>query len=184
MKSYPALASLLLVLLAAGSPVLAEESEEKPSGDSATTAVPAAPDVSPEATQTIEQILREKEDLLTGKRFNYDPAGRRDPFRSLIEEVRRDRSQKLKGIRGMGISEVDLVGVVRNPGGDIAFFHGSDNKGYFLKVGDELFDGRIISIDPATGTVTFRQQVDDPRQIKPYRDIVKRLVPTEEEETP
>jgi hypothetical protein len=70
---------------------------------------------------------------------------------------------------------------VKDPGGDIAFFHGSDNKGYFLRVGGELFDGKIIGIDPGTGTVTFRQQVDDPRQIKPYRDVVKRLVPLEEE---
>jgi hypothetical protein len=82
----------------------------------------------------------------------------------------------------MLITEADLVGTVRDPKGNIAFFKGSDNKGYFLRVGDEMYDGRIISIDPDTGTVTFRQQVDDPRQIKPYRDIVKRVSPLVEEE--
>ncbi len=39
----------------------------------------------------------------------------------------------------------------------------------------------MIAIDPATGSVTFRQQVDDPRQIKPYRDVVRKLVPLDEE---
>jgi len=29
--------------------------------------------------------------------------------------------------------------------------------------------------------VTFRQQVEDPRQIKPYRDVVRKLVPLDEE---
>jgi len=148
----------------------------------AATSVPGAPNISPEAAQTIEQIMKDREALITGKRFTYDPGGRRDPFRSLIEEVRRNKAQRPKGVRGMMIAEVDLVGLVHKSGGDIAFFNGSDNKGYFLKVGDELFDGRLIAIDSRTGTVTFRQQVDDPRQIKPYREIIKRLVPLEQED--
>jgi len=48
-------------------------------------------------------------------------------------------------------------------------------------VGDEVNDGSTIAIEPVEGTVTFRQQVDDPRLIKPYRDVVKRLVPQGEE---
>jgi hypothetical protein len=82
----------------------------------------------------------------------------------------------------MLIGEVDLVGTVRDAKGNVAFFKGSDGKGYFLHIGDDLYDGRIISIDPVGGAVTFRQRVDDPRQIKPYRDIVKRLSPLTEEE--
>ena len=146
------------------------------------TAVPAAPVVSPEASQTIEKIMKDREALITGKHFTYDPGGRRDPFRSLVEQVRKERGQRPRGIRGMTIGEIDLVGVIKKPGGNIAFFNGSDNRGYFLKIGDELFDGRLIAIDPKQGTVTFRQQVDDPRQIKPYRDIIKRLVPLEQED--
>jgi hypothetical protein len=46
-------------------------------------------------------------------------------------------------------------------------------------VGDEVYDGTLIAVSPTTGSVTFRQQVDDPRLIKPYRDVVKRLVPLE-----
>ena len=64
---------------------------------------------------------------------------------------------------------------------DVAFFNGSDNKGYFLRVGDRVYDGTVIAIDARRGVVTFRQQVDDPRRIKPYIDVKKRLVPVEEE---
>jgi hypothetical protein len=48
-------------------------------------------------------------------------------------------------------------------------------------VGDQLYDGRIIQINRTTGQVVFRQEINDPRSIKPYRDITKRLYTAEEE---
>jgi len=132
--------------------------------------------------EAVEDILREQEKLMRGQRFSYDPAGRRDPFLSLYEQVRlKDQGKRPKGIGGMLVTEIDLVGIVQDAsGGDVAFFTGSDNKGYFMKVGDQVFDGTLIGVDPRTGAVTFRQEVDDPRLIKPYRDVVKKLSPLEE----
>lgn len=136
-----------------------------------------------EGEQTVETILRQQEELLSGQRFSYDPAGRRDPFRSLFEEqAMRRKGPRPRGVSGMLVTEIELTGIVRDPRkGDIAVFTGTDNKGYFLRVGDEVYDGTLLAIDGGSGTVTFRQQVDDPRLIKPYRDVVKRLVPQEEE---
>lgn len=133
--------------------------------------------------QTVETILRQQEDLLAGRQFSYDPGGRRDPFRSLFEEAAiRKKGPRPRGVAGMLVVELELTGIVRDAnGGNIAVVMGSDSKGYFLHVGDEVYDGGVIAIDPAAGTVTFRQQVDDPRLIKPYRDVVKRLVPQGEE---
>jgi hypothetical protein len=82
----------------------------------------------------------------------------------------------------MGVDEIDLTGIVADSaGGSVAYFTGSDNKGYFLRVGQRVYKATMIAINPATGSVTFRQQVDDPRQIKPYRDVVRKLVPLDEE---
>ncbi len=136
-----------------------------------------------EGQQTVETILRQQEDLLSGKQFSYDPGGRRDPFRSLFEEsALRRKGPRPRGVAGMLVVELDLTGIVRDTtGGNLAVVMGTDNKGYFLHVGDEVYDGGVIAIDPAAGSVTFRQQVDDPRLIKPYRDVVKRLVPQGEE---
>ena len=133
--------------------------------------------------QTVETILRQQEDLLSGRQFSYDPGGRRDPFRSLFEEVAiRRKGPRPRGVAGMLVVELALTGIVRDTtGGNIAVVMGTDSKGYFLHVGDEVYDGGVIAIDPAAGSVTFRQQVDDPRLIKPYRDVVKRLVPQGEE---
>jgi type IV pilus assembly protein PilP len=142
-----------------------------------------APQTPQEAKATVEEILQQQEALLRGQRFSYDPAGRRDPFRSLYEQVRTvDGRDKIPGVAGMLVAEIDLSGIVKDKGdGDVAFFNGSDNKGYFLRVGDRVYDGTVIAIDARRGVVTFRQQVDDPRRIKPYIDVKKRLVPVEEE---
>ena len=158
------------------------------SGAQAPAAAPAAAPASPAPAgkageAAVEEILKQQEQLLSGQRFSYDPAGRRDPFRSLLEEVGlKKKGPRPKGVAGMMVTELDLVGIVKDSGGaDMAFVIGSDNRGYFLKSGDEVYDGSLMGIDSRQGTATFRQQVDDPRLIKPYRDVVKRLVPLEEE---
>lgn len=137
----------------------------------------------PAEDSTVETILREQEQLLSGQRFSYDAAGRRDPFLNLFESMGiGPRGPRPRGSSGMLVAELDLVGIVKDPsGGDVALVIGSDNKGYFLRVGDAVYDGNVIAVDSRLGNVTFRQQVDDPRLIKPYRDIVKRLVPLDEE---
>lgn len=168
--------SIFLLLLFSSVAVVGAQEEKKDE------VLQTPSDEQKEKEKAIEKIIQEKEEVIVGKYFSYNPEGRRDPFRSLIEEVRvREKGPRPKGIAGMLISEIDLVGIVKDSSGNIAFFSGSDNRGYFLKVGDEVYDGRITSIDADAGAVTFRQQVDDPRLIKPYRDVVKRLSPVEEE---
>ncbi|MFQ5720306.1 MAG: hypothetical protein ACE5IK_12225 [Acidobacteriota bacterium] len=131
---------------------------------------------------TIERIRQEGEAVLTGTHWTYDPAGRRDPFRSLVERVKiAGEEVRPPGIAGMLIGEIDLIGIVNSPSGSIAFLNGTDNRGYFMRRGDKLFDGKIVDIDRAAGQVVFRQKVDDPREIKPYRDVIKTLYSAMEE---
>ncbi|MEK7282760.1 MAG: hypothetical protein AAB249_03025 [Acidobacteriota bacterium] len=149
--------------------------------DPPAAAPPPEGSAAPRDTDTINRIMQDNEAMLTGRGFTYDPAGRRDPFRSLVDAMNAiGRGPRPRGIAGMLISEVDLVGIVQKGKSHIAFFNGSDNKGYFMKVGDTLYDGKIIRIDRRTGTVLFRQDINDPRSIKPYRDVAKRLTTAEE----
>ena len=141
-----------------------------------------AQEISEAKEEMVEKIKKEQEEVEAGGYFSYNPEGRRDPFVSVIEEFwYKKKGPRPKGIAGMLISEIDLVGIAKDPAGNIAFFHGSDNKGYFLRAGDEVYDGKLMKIDEAAGTATFRQQMDDPRLIKPYRDVIKRLRPLEED---
>ena len=164
--------------------VPAHAADPKPASEAAAAeAAKAKAEAQKEGQQTVDTILRQQEDLLSGRQFSYDPGGRRDPFRSLLEEAAiRKHGPRPRGVAGMMVGELTLSGIVRDSsGGNIAVVTGSDGKGYFLRVGDEVYDGTVLSVDPSAGTVTFRQQVDDPRLIKPYRDVVKRLVPEGEE---
>ena len=169
-------ACLVLLLGLAAPRALAGDPAPGPAPD----ATPA-PATSGQDAETINKIMQDNEAMLSGRGFTYDPAGRRDPFRSLVDAANTvGKGPRPRGIAGMLISEVDLVGIVQKGKGAIAFFNGSDNKGYFLHVGDALYDGKIIRIDRRTGTVVFRQDINDPRSIKPYRDVTKKLTPAEE----
>jgi Tfp pilus assembly protein PilP len=167
-------ASLALAAVLLGSPkAVADDPAAKPP---APAAAPSGQDA-----ETINKIMQDNEAMLSGRGFTYDPAGRRDPFRSLVDAANTvGMGPRPRGIAGMLISEVDLVGIVQKGKGALAFFNGSDNKGYFLRVGDTLYDGKIIRIDRRTGSVVFRQDINDPRSIKPYRDVTKRLTTAEE----
>ena len=184
-RSGPDPAGLLLLALAlvAGRAAAAEEPAGKAGSGGAEAGKGASkPQGTPETSDTINRIIQDNEAMLAGRGFTYDPAGRRDPFRSLVDALNSmQKGPRPRGIAGMLISEVDLVGIVQKGKQAIAFFNGSDNKGYFMKVGDALYDGKIMKIDRKTGTVMFRQDVNDPRSIKPFRDVTKRLTTAGEE---
>jgi hypothetical protein len=171
---------VLALVLCVWVPALAGEAPAQPAGGEPGAAPPAGTPTGQDS-ETINKIMQDNEAMLTGRGFTYDPAGRRDPFRSLVDAANTiGKGPRPRGIAGMLISEVDLVGIVQKGKGALAFFNGSDNKGYFLKVGDALYDGKIIRIDRRTGAVVFRQDINDPRSIKPYRDVTKRLTTAEE----
>lgn len=165
----------LFVTLAALATMAAVSAPAFPQEEGDTTAAP-------DPGNTVERILREQEQLLAGRPFAYKPAGRRDPFASLVARTKNDPEKRLPGVRGMRVDEIDISGIVKDPdNGDMALVIGSDNKGYFLRAGDQVHDGTVISVDSNQGLITFRQRIDDPRRIKPFRDVVKRLVPVDEE---
>ena len=162
----------LALVAAISAPAFPQESAEAEGDKSA----------APDADNTVDRILREQEQLLQGRPFAYKPAGRRDPFASLVSNKTEDKRQRLPGVRGMSVDEIDLSGIVKDPvNGDMALVIGSDNKGYFLRAGDQVHDGTVIAVDSKQGQVTFRQRIDDPRRIKPFRDVVKRLESDDEE---
>lgn len=147
----------------------------------------ANPPAEPNANQQVlDKIEKDNESVITGSHFSYDPAGRRDPFEPLIKsDAVKPDGKRPKGIAGMLVNEIDLKGVATDvQGNPVAMFRGSDSRGYTLRVGEVVYDGRVLAIDPRRGEVVFRQQVDDPRRIKPYRDVIKRLQVIGGEEEP
>jgi hypothetical protein len=115
---------------------------------------------------------RDESAAVEGRNFYYDPAGRRDPFKSLL--VRESsRSERPAGLAGVSIDEVVLEGIWKTPAGFLAQIKGADNRSYLLRKGDLLFDGEVIDVRP--NELVLRQNINDPQSVKPFRDIVKRL---------
>ncbi len=134
---------------------------------------PAAPAAKP--PETLGQTLIDQDELANaGRAYTYDPAGRRDPFRSLlIRQPNRPGGQRPAGIAGIAIDEVVVQGIWKTRGGFVAQIRGSDNKSYLLRPGDLLYDGEVTRV--STNEVTFRQNLSDPQSVKPFRDVTKQL---------
>jgi hypothetical protein len=133
---------------------------------------PAAPQ---DTTQKIdvEGALKEEEATLAGKSYSYDPAGRRDPFRSLLSREPQKPGERPPGAAGLTVDEIELQGIWRIHSGYIAQVRGSDNKSYLLRKGDQLFDGEVTNVGP--NEIDLRQNINDPQSVKPFREVVKPL---------
>jgi hypothetical protein len=127
----------------------------------------------------IDQILEGDEEVLAGgSAFTYDPGNRRDPFKSLLIAPDRPefRGPRPEGVPGLLIDEIDLKGIFRTARGYVAQVNASNQKkSYLLKEGDQLYDGDVMSI--GKNEVVFKQIVQDPTALKPFREIVKSLNP-------
>lgn len=190
MKSHRAIlrhrAILLAALCALGVTLSGVGAAQQPPAPPPAESEPAAPAPGPEPEidptgpgPDIDQILEGEEEVLSGSGFSYDPGNRRDPFKSLlVEQQARDfRGPRPEGIPGLLIDEIDLTGIWRTSKGFVAQVVASNQKKtYLLKEGDQLYDGDVVSIDKKE--VVFKQIVQDPTALKPFREVVKSLSPS------
>lgn len=142
-------------------------------------APPAAAEAEPQAPDAnIDEILEGEEEVLSGTGFTYDPGNRRDPFKSLLAAPDRPefRGPRPEGVPGLLIDEIDLTGIYRTSKGYVAqVVAANQKKGYLLRKGDQLYDGDVVSINK--NEVVFKQIVQDPTALKPFREVVKSLIP-------
>lgn len=166
--------SALLLLLLGAQVLLAQAKPQTPPVNPNET--PAPP--SAEATARINEILEGEEAVLEGLTSSYDPANRRDPFRSLLAATPRPelRGPRPEGVAGMLIDEIDLRGIFKTSKGFVAQVAvQNQKKSFLLREGDQLYDGDVLRI--RLREVVFRQIVNDPTVIKPFREVVKKLYP-------
>lgn len=127
----------------------------------------------------IDEILQGEEEVLSGSGFSYDPGNRRDPFKSLLAAPDRPefRGPRPEGVPGLLIDEIDLTGIFHTSKGFVAqVVAANQKKSYLLKEGDQLYDGDVVSINK--NEVVFKQVVQDPTALKPFREVVKSLNPS------
>lgn len=169
--------ALVVVLLAGTAPAQTEgPAQEQP-------AAPGSEDA--DADGTDDAAMQEPEvpqsiEILDGSGFRYQSQGRRDPFISLALGLNvLPPDERPPGLQGMLIQEVSLHGIVKTLDGYIAMIQGTDNKSYFARIGERLYDGNIQDIDDEK--VVFRQEINDPLRIEKFQQVAKSLHPVEEQ---
>jgi len=163
-KKISSIGLLVLAVVVAGAAVAATPPTATP------TPVPAPGTLHSPGQAMIEQ----EEAALAGRAYSYDPAGRRDPFRSLL--VRPDEralGARPPGVAGMSIDDVVIYGIWKTRNGYVAQVRATDNKSYLVRQGDLLYDGEVTRVGP--NEVVFRQNINDPQSVKPFREVTKLL---------
>lgn len=106
--------------------------------------------------------------------YTYDPAGRRDPFISLLARgAEQAPGRKTPGLSGLATGDVMLRGILQSRGSYVAMVSGPDGKTYTANANDRLLDGVIRSVT-ASGIVIM-QEVNDPLSLVKQREVRKGL---------
>jgi len=104
------------------------------------------------------------------------PAGpRRDPFLPLVSDKKEGGSMEHlpPGKAGLVITSVRVDGTVRSQEGMIAVLSNADQHVYFVREGDQLYDGNVDKI--GLDGVTFRQNSKDAFGKPVERVVTKRI---------
>jgi Tfp pilus assembly protein PilP len=118
----------------------------------------------------------EKPALKTAAGANYNPEGRRDPFKDLLGggEVR-DKSTPVAA--QLSVDDLILIGIVKTSSGFTAIVGTTQGFPHFMKVGETVSDGYIVSITQSQ--VVFRKTSERGVPLMRPRDITKEINPEE-----
>jgi type IV pilus assembly protein PilP len=107
--------------------------------------------------------------------YSYNPAGRRDPFVSLVSRGVQPTSsgRHADGLSGLTTAEVILTGVLQSRGAFVALVRGPDGKTFNAHVNDRLADGTIRGITPQG--MVIMQEVNDPLSLVKVKEVRKGL---------
>lgn len=129
--------------------------------------------------EAIDELLARDEEVLSDPgTYSYDPGARRDPFRSLLARRVNEEEEKLRpeGPPGLLIDEIEIQGVFILPEGPVAqVMSASQDVSFLLRPGDQLWDGDVVRI--TLDEIVFKQTVNDPTALKPFREVVRKLEP-------
>lgn len=107
---------------------------------------------------------------------NLDLVGKRDPFVALVNSSKGPEEHLPPGKAGLVIGTLTVQGTVQGANGMIAVIANPDQRVYFVREGDRLYDGEVQKI--ASDAVTFDQNTKDAFGKPIERTVVKRIYPS------
>jgi len=114
----------------------------------------------------------------TGSR--YDPAGRRDPFLPILEELRGGKiDESLPPLQRVALTEIDLIAIVWGPYGYVAMVQTPEGHGYTVKRGTKIGQNNGIVRAVTERGIIVEERFTDLYGMKQEREHVKLLHPKE-----
>lgn len=190
-----AITLVLGILLAAAAPGLrAQANPAAPAGAKPAPAAAgkAAPQSGKPATPAAKRAAKSPNDKVAKARKPAKPVetavnpdapkegeekgARRDPFESLVarQQAQKNATAALPpGKAGLQVSTLRLDGIVKAPNGMIAVVTNPQARTYFLREGDQLYDGRVEKI--AMDGVSFHEIGKDAFGKPVERQVNKRI---------
>lgn len=171
----------LLLLGAAGLlPNAAAAQDDKYTPEPADSAGTPAEEGEIDASLVNELLERDEEVLNDPGVYNYDPGTRRDPFKSLLKTQTNRKvpraEERPEGVAGLLIDELQIQGIFLLDSGPVAqVISSASETSYLVRQGDQLWDGDVLRI--TLDEIVFKQTVNDPTALKPFREVVKKLTP-------
>lgn len=138
---------------------------------------PQAKKVQPSIAKDVGQKVEEKK--VETEAYTYNPAGRKDPFLSIIEATKKEKEveKKKKPSRpteAFDVNDVKIIAIAWEKDRYYAMVRLPDGKYFTLKEGMTigLYGGKVVKIDP--NTVVVREFIKDYKgEIKPRDTILK-----------
>lgn len=110
--------------------------------------------------------------------YAYSPAGRRDPFVSLVNRGTGSSAgmpggTRPEGVAGILVDEVVVRGIMQSRGNWVAMIGTPSGRTYSVRPGDRLMDGSVRAI--TAQAVVLMQEVNDPLSLEKQREVRKYL---------
>ena len=91
----------------------------------------------PEATEEPTEVAEDD-----AEEYNYDPIGKRDPFKSLVVEELTNRPKPKTPLQQYDIDQLKVVGIIWGISNPKAMIQAPDGKGYVVGKGTPIGKGR------------------------------------------
>ena len=142
-------------------------------------------EVAPARVAPVKKVVAPVETAMTTEKmpeYVYNPAGKRDPFRTFIESVTEKKERAaapVSPLQSYDLNTLRLVGIMMLPGKKVAIVEDPSGKGYHVKVGTHigLNDGVVVEI-LKDEVIVEEKYLDETLQTKARKVSVK--IPKEE----
>lgn len=143
-------------------------------GDSAATP-PATPPSMPPVGGDVNNAAPAGESSKPGG-FAYDPSGRRDPFKPIgLEKPLNTDNPDVPPLQRVGLTEINLIGIMWGGFGYTAMVQTPDGKGYTIRRGTKIGPNNGVVSSITENSIVVRESYRDVYGKEQVREYLKRL---------